>query len=317
MPRSVPSGLSSSRLFPTLCAMLAGALLLLPAPQARAQQNDLLDLFQQKNPLQDFQREVTKSLKEALGQSHPDATAALEPRAATAEQQAHVRDLIVKLIKDSATAPAAHRPALLLAANQLAEKISCKPNVTANCSPMAGGAPALKLTWEKDKSYGTLYYADDLLWAMRKNYSETPWGEFAFVMLLSKGYSTAITCDPKRDAVREVARQGDAYLAAHPASRNRAVILFLTAQAYDTWWSLSQSAAAALLDDSGWSNVGDAERYKEGASAAREKAAFDYQEAAKLAPGTLLAAESAKRAEKLAKGQDTDQRAYYCFNARE
>jgi len=311
MPRSS----FSSSLICRASLLFLGVLAFLAVPRARAQ-DAWEDMLSRNDPLYDLRKEIKESLKQKLAASQPGLAGALDA-GGSAAKQAPVRDALVKLLSGFASAPAETKPAVLLGADLLAKQLYCAAKGTTSCNPLAGAKLPVQLTWEMKKPADGWFYRRDLLLRVSKEYADTPWGEMAFILLLDNGYSTAVNCDPQRDAVREVIREGESYLSARPSSPRRAAILFLVAQAYDAWWSLSQSESAALLDDAGWSEVGAAERYQAGAAQAREKALRYYQEAAKLAPGSKFADKAARQIPILQKSYDTNQRAYYCFAPRE
>jgi len=82
------------------------------------------------------------------------------------------------------------------------------------------------------------------------------------------------------------------------------------AQAYETWWSLSQAQPATGSDDS--ENV-DPGKYQQGSEEARQKAIAFYERLLQIAPQSDHAVYARRVLPRLKLGIDTGQRRFYCF----
>ncbi len=58
------------------------------------------------------------------------------------------------------------------------------------------------------------------------------------------GWSNDVECSAGADDFRGVIAEGEKFLKQYPASAYRADVLLAIAEAYETWWSLSQSNEA-------------------------------------------------------------------------
>src|SRR5260370_13343188 len=99
--------------------------------------------------------------------------------------------------------------------------------------------------------------------------------------MLDCGWDTSATCEKGEDQIREVIWQGEAFLRQRPGSPYRGVVTLLVAEAYASWWSLSNEPAG-----SGMSAYVDPKQFQEGAQAARRKAIDYFGGVLQLAPGT-------------------------------
>ncbi len=81
--------------------------------------------------------------------------------------------------------------------------------------------------------------------------------------------------------------------------------MLASAQAYETWWSLSR---ATPKDD-----YVQPEKYREGAEAARKRAIGIYEQVATSAPQSLESAYARRQLPRLKLGLDTAQRRYFCI----
>ena len=198
-------------------------------------------------------------------------------------------------------------PALMLAADRLADRL--RPKFRRKTDPrwpeFHKRLSDLGLTYKGDTLGGEWEYENDLLWKVWNEYGETRWGREAFLLLLEQGWNTGVACGGSSDHFSDVIREGTGFLERHPATPNRLRVIFALAQAYETWWSLSQ---ASDLDYS--VRLHEHER---GTEAARRKAIGYYEEIRKSFPESLEAAFARRKLPRLKLGFDTLQRRFYCF----
>jgi hypothetical protein len=85
-------------------------------------------------------------------------------------------------------------------------------------------------------------------------------------------------------------------------------VVFLVAQAYETWWSLS-----LVPEENREEGDPSPEAYRAGAAAAREKAIGYYSEIVAANPDGVEANCSRKPLALLKANEDTRQRRFYCY----
>ena len=235
------------------------------------------------DPMQEFQQDLRKALLHDLVPGFPELPKFLGDPVAKIPDSAHER-LVFQLIDAVENEQADQRPAILLAADLVANEIWCPSENKEQCNQLRSQFAQHKLTLEYSELGGGFYYQRDLLWRVWQQYPETEWGERAFVVLLELGWDTSGTCAKGSEQFREMIRQGESFLQQRPTSPHRAVILLLVGQAYATWWSLSNETA-----DSPMADYADPKRYNEGAQQARLKAIGYFEQVAQLAPETKFA----------------------------
>ena len=125
-------------------------------------------------------------------------------------------------------------------------------------------------------------------------------------------------CAAGSDQFRTVIQQGLQFQEQHPKSSYLLDVRLAVAQAYETWWSLSQvPTAAEYAAEYGeefaekYSDANPAE-YQEGAEAARQKSIAYYEQLLQAAPQSDHAAYSRRVLPRLRLGLDTGQRRFYC-----
>jgi hypothetical protein len=221
-----------------------------------------------------------------------------------------VRPVLQRILDAAKNAPAGRRPALLLAADAVAGRLAFpsvvppSPDLQKQFDELAAQGLTFKYA-ELDDGWT---YQSDLLWLLWREYASTEAGEDAFVLLLRRGWDTTSCCGQGSDNFRAVIREGEAFLAKRPQSPHHLDVVFLLAQAYETWWSLS------LTPDANQEEGDPAPAaYREGAGAAREKAIAYYEEVLKAAPEGPEAKCSRQPLEMLQANQDTHQRRFYCY----
>lgn len=220
-----------------------------------------------------------------------------------------VRITLAALLRTAGLASARHRSPLLLAAARLAERLpALRPDIHPDSQPRA--MPSLRLasygvTQAANPSGGARAHANSLLWRVWQDDSDSEWGDHAFLLLQARGWDMTAGCANGSDGFRIVIGHGEAFLARRRRSPHRLEVLVALAQAYETWWSLSQA--------SGRDTYVKRARYQEGAVAARKKAVSYYQRVLKLAPKSVAAAYARLRLPRLKLQIDTNQRRFFCL----
>jgi len=227
------------------------------------------------------------------------------------------KDAIVRLLTAAKSAPPGRQPVLLLAADRLAGRmIWVAQNDTSQKDHWAEWRrqlATLGLSYDGtgDSTGGDSWiYSGSLLKRASTEYGQSAWGEKAFVLLLSAGFDTGMECAAGSDQFRTVIPQGLQFLETHPNSPYRFDVQLAVAQAYETWWSLSQAPAGTESEDN-YSTV-EPEKYQEGAAAARQKAITGYEALVQTSPQSDQAAYARRQLPRLKLGADTGQRRYYC-----
>lgn len=270
-----------------------------------------------------IQRQI-EQLRKASGPKQGAAVGLVQipQRDWTAQQ---VLDSVLELLQSAKVAPLERRPALLLAADRLADRLPrlwILPDVTSSDRVTEAEQQEASPVWEKQRkelaTYGLSFEKDpeaetpadswiyrcDLLWRVWRDYGASPWGERAYLLLESHGWHTGLFCAAGSDQFREVIRHGEAFLKQRPNSVHRLRVLFAVAQAYETWWSLSQASPENFSVEPA--------QYRQGADTARVKAIADYEQVLKLAPESYEALDARRRLPRLELRMDTNQRRYYC-----
>lgn len=225
---------------------------------------------------------------------------------------------VVRLLTNAKTSGADRQPILLLAADRLAARL---PNVIYSDKSQNQDWN----DWEKHlATFGVSYalgtqapwdYRGELLKRVAADYEESVWGERAFVLLLTHGWDTSYECAAGSDQFREVIRQGLAFLEKHPKSPYQLEVQLDVAQAYETWWSLSQSRQPGADREIGAEDAeadANPQEYQEGAEAARRQAIARFDRLLQTAPNSDEAAYARRVLPRLKLGIDTGQRRFYC-----
>jgi hypothetical protein len=193
-------------------------------------------------------------------------------------------DALVRLLKTSTTSLAERQPVFLLAADRLAMR---KPGLIATDESqprwaewrreLAGYSMTFKQS-ETGAEQNPWTYSHDLLRRVWKDYSDSDWGERAFLLLQSLGWDTSPDCEAGNDQFRAVIPRGQQFLEQRPKSPYLLDVQLAMAQAYETWWSLSQAPTGEEYSD-----VKPA-KYQKGASTARQKSIAYYEQLVQTAP---------------------------------
>ncbi len=214
----------------------------------------------ERDPMEWFRHEVKLSALAELSATFPDLQTVLQEENGSSPQDRHI---VFQLLDAAKTAPADRN--------------------SSDCAQLKTDLSRYNLTLKYDQLGAGYYYSRDLLWRIWADYPHTVWGERAFVLLLDRGWDTSFTCEKGGDQTREVIRQGESFLRQHPGSPYRAVVKLLVAEAYASWWSLSNESAGSDMSD-----YVDAKQFQEGAEDARLQAIAYFEELLQLVPGTEL-----------------------------
>lgn len=249
---------------------------------------------------------LNETLARELSATFPDFLSLL-PGNLSPESVRKLPATLFRLLEEARTASSKQRPILLLAADRLAGWLPYSLTKTANSPPEAKKTlDALEshgLEFADSPLEGARVYQHNLLKKVWTEYPLTRWGEHAHVELLYKGWDTSVTCANGSDKFRAVIEQGEKFLAERPESAVRFAVLFATAQAYETWWSLSRSEGDYAVADN----------YQEGAESARRKAIAYYEQIMAHSPETVEAAYSRRTLPRLKLSIYTNERRFFCI----
>ncbi len=278
-----------------------------PDPQTReADQRKMREAIQQQ-----LQSQIKSA--QAAGQTGIRAVIVAVPQTNTNWKAEEFHDALVRLLTSAKTSPPDRQPILLLAADHLAWRL---PSVMTNDKSQAGHwlewrtqLASLGVTYEEsalspDENPWT--YTGNLLQRVWTDYSETDWGERAFLLLLTQGWDTGVECAAGRDQFRQVIQRGLPFLEKHAKSPYQLDVQLAVAQAYETWWSLSQAPTGEEYSDV------DPQKYREGAEVARRESIARYEQLLQTAPQSDHAAYALRELPRLKLGIDTGQRRFYC-----
>lgn len=247
----------------------------------------------------------------ATGQIGARAAVLAVPQAKWTPEQFH--DGLIRLLTTAKTAAPERQPVLLLAADRLAWRL---PAAIANdrsdmehWNEWREQLARLGLTYRQPEVVPLAYaspYRGDLLKEVWTNYRKSDWGESAFLLLLSQGFDTGPDCEAGSDSFRTVIQQGEPFLHEHSRSPHLPEVQLSLAQAYETWWSLSQAQAGREDSDISPAN------YQAGASEALQKSIQYYRQLIEVSPQSDDAAYARRELPRLQLGADTGQRRFYC-----
>ena len=256
--------------------------------------------------------QVDHKLVAELGPDHPALSRILTVEYPSLDPKI-VRQLLDNLLEATKSASPEKKPALLLAADEIAERLALPPIAPASpeLQRQLNELAAEGVTFKWAELDGGWLYGHNLLWRIWREYPASEEGEEALVLLLRQGWDKSPCCNTggrHADAFYKVIEHGEEFLSDRPKSGHRQEVLFLVAQAYETWWSLS------LVPEQD-REEGDPSpaAYREGAAAAREKAIAFYGEIVGMVPDSLEASCSRKPLELLKENEDTHQRRFYCY----
>jgi hypothetical protein len=230
-----------------------------------------------------------------------------------------IQDLTA-ILREADVAGPARRALCLLAADQLANKLSLW---LVESSPggerESGAAEGVRRQLARHGAklggmthYGGLAYEHELLWRVWRESPETEGGELAFLELQRAGWNTGSGegCPKNPDLFREVIVKAEAFLADHPRTDFRKEVLYALAVANESWWSIAHAPAGDEFVNAPpyprrAANARQAER-------ARDEALRYYREVVQIAPESPEAASALRRLPRLGLGLDTGQRRFFC-----
>jgi hypothetical protein len=254
-------------------------------------------------------RQIDQKLIAKLGADYPGISEILKSDYARNDPKI-VRQLLDTLLERANSASPEKKPPLLLAADAIAERLALPSIVPANPELQHQldtlAAQGLTFTWaELDGGWS---YHNNLLWRLWREYPTSEEGEDAFVLLLGQGWDKDPCCNTNANSFHTVIEHGEEFLSNRPHAAHRQDVLFLVAQAYETWWSLSLVPERDREE-------GDPPpaAYRAGSAAAREKAIAYYSEIVTAAADSVEANCSRKPLDLLKKNEDTHQRRFYCY----
>lgn len=264
-------------------------------------QTSVIQDIADRGPTRLFGTDLDTRLSGELQTSFSEA-AALLSRTDNPDDEGGLRRTLPHLLEAAERLPRPDRAPLLLAADRLANRFGlllAPPQPRREEQTVAG----LRFLWSPFAGYWG--YDHELLWRVWKEYSESDWGELAFVDLLNAGWDTSPYCAKGSDQFREVIPRGERFLRDRPRSPHRLDVLMAVAQAYETWWSLSQADTE--------SEYAEPARYREGAEAALGKAIKAYEQIVRSTPNSPQAKYARWRLPRLRLGVDANQRSFYCI----
>jgi hypothetical protein len=217
------------------------------------------------DPMEMFHQDLQEAVLREVGPTFPDLRAALADSNKTGNARPHQR-IIFQLLEAATEASAEKRPAILLAAELLAEHpwfdYDAARSEPKGDKQLQNELARYGLTLSGGE-LGGVSYQRDLLWRLWRDYPGTDWGERAFVLLLESGWDPAVGCGNGANQFYEVIRRGEAFLRDRPGTLYREPVTFLVAEADVTWWALSNDVDFA---------VEFLKEYQNGAEEARVKA---------------------------------------------
>jgi hypothetical protein len=248
-----------------------------------------------------IERDLDRLLAADLGSVLPKLSLLLEPDHGRGLDPGTVRASIAILLRLASQAPPEKRPVYLLAADrlagQLASHIRDDPEGEHRESP--GG-----LVYEYSHLGETWVYTHGLLRRVWAEFPDTPWGEWAFLLLEASGWHFGSGCPADPTLFQNVIRKGEEFLERRPGSPHAARVRFLIAVAYESWWSAHRAPAGTYVESP--------ERLPPGGGKARERAIALYEATIRDLPGGEESLVAERQLPRLKLGLNTAQRAYYC-----
>ena len=276
-------------------------------------------LLLSKRPSSATEEQIDSRLSAALAKDFPTASALLGDSDERPTSSA-VYDAAAEIAHVAASATPDLRPMLLLAAERLVSRWRLPeqeklPAETEARVKQLGAAAGAHFAWKSLDDSWT--YQHDLLWSAWRAAPDSEWGQYAFFLLLDSGWDTSGVCRSGADQFHTVIEQGGKFLASHPASPVRLPVTYLVAEAYETWWSLSEWSSCSPVIDLGpgpCKAAPGSAKYSAGADAALKQAIADYEALLAADPSTYGTPALRRRLARLKLGIDTNQRRFYCLN---
>jgi hypothetical protein len=240
---------------------------------------------------------------------------AQQPVRDRARREQATRAAALHLLKESETAAPERKALLLVAADEIVDRLADLlvgergevPDAATARQQLKRFGVALKgPKWD-----GGLSYDMDLLRRAANDVPNTEWGQIAFVRMLARGldWGGFFGCQPV-DQFAVVVQKGENYLAAHPGTAHRKELWFTLALAYETWWSASHAQPADTLAYEQFGSM--RKRYLPKADEARHKAIAYYEEVVGIAPDSPEARMASRQLPRLKLNLDTGQRTFLC-----
>jgi hypothetical protein len=293
--------------------LLARARVLQVASRDEGQQ-----LLLARRPSVALEDQIDSRLSTALAKDFPTASALLGDSDTQPSSEA-VYDAAAQMAHVGANATPDLRPMLLLAADRLVERWhlpeqeKLPADIDARVKQLGTTAGA-HFNWNSlDDSWN---YQHELLWSAWRAAPGSEWGQDAFFLLLASGWDTSGVCRNGADQFRTVIEQGQKFLAGNPSSPLRLPVTYLMAEAYETWWSLSEWSSCSPVIDLGpgpCKAAPGSARYTAGAGTALQQAIADYEALLAADPSTYGTPALRRRLARLKLGIDTNQRRFYCL----
>jgi hypothetical protein len=258
------------------------------------------ELYWQRSGL--WTSSLERRLAERLGSEHPGLARQLAQESSGDWQEPSAR--VLALLDAAADAPTEERAALMLAADRLADRLDVGEYESPAWDTRRSQLEERGLGFSWVGLGMTWAYGHELLRQVSQELPDTDWGEWAFLMLLDRGWDTSPFCESS-DRFRLVVEQGERFLSERPRSPQRRRVLLSVAEAYETWFSLSRAAP----DD----EYANASSYEAGSERARLAAIARYEELLRLAPGSPEAAYARWALPRLKLDVATAGRRYFCI----
>ncbi len=254
-----------------------------------------------------FEKDVEEPLDQKLGQSLqrdfpalPELLSMRDPKPEAASP------VLLKMLTGVKEAPPELQPTILIACDRLADRVALSSGESSGgWLELKSKLEQYKLTFEWSHLGSCWVYQRELLKKVVEDYSGSPWAEDAFLLLMARGFQTGVGCREGPAAFRKVIKEGGAFLKRDLSPNARLQALFLLAEAYETWWSLSKAS-----DKDEYVQAGE---YKEGAEDARINSIRVYRLVRELAPKSPYADLAGLRLGRLKLKIDTNQRRFYCI----
>ena len=244
---------------------------------------------------------LAEKLKAQLPQA-PALLAADPPRASDSEAiEQHLRTLI-GFADNSRALP---KPMFLLLADRVATLLGYSWGSKSPPPDSNFIVEPFHIGYQYDQLGATWVYDHGLARQVYRDYPDTPAGEWAFLTLEKLGWNTGVGCPGDPATFRTVIAESGRFFDRHRHTPYRLDFLFDLAQAYETWWALSQ----ARSDD----DYVVAANYAQDADDARKRAIELYRQIVREAPNADFAAYAKPTLARLQAKLDTGQRQYYCI----
>lgn len=267
-----------------------------------------------RQAIEHLQTQIRAAQAGAQPKSAPRAAIIAMPASPPAHWRAvDFHDALVKLLANIQKAPRERQPEMLMAADLLAWRL---PQIMTDDKSQAGHWTEWRtqladfgVTYEEspiDVGENPWLYTGGLLKRVWTDYGDTDWGQRAFLVLLREGWD----CGANIDAFHTVIQRGLEFQKTNTNSKYLPDVQMAVAQAYETWWSLSQAPAGGELSEE--DREVQPAQYREGAEEARQKAIALYEHFLQTAPQGDYAAYARRVLPRLRLGLDTGQRRYYC-----